>query len=45
MSDKKSLYKTPDVRIVDMAVTEALLTASAGATLPGVQQDEMEYEF
>ena len=45
MSDKKSLYKTPDVRIVDMEVTKALLTASAGATLPGVQQDEMEYEF
>lgn len=45
MSDNKSLYKTPDVRIVDMAVTKALLTASAGATLPGVQQDEMEYEF
>lgn len=45
MSDKKSLYKTPDVRIVDMAVTEALLTASAGATLPGVEEEELDYDF
>lgn len=45
MSNKKLFYETPKGRIVEMVVTTALLTASAGATLPGVQEEEMEYEF
>ena len=45
MSNKKSPYKTPNVRIVELVVTKTLLTATMGATLPGVDEEEMDNEF
>lgn len=45
MSNKKLEYKTPNAWIVKMAPNKAMLTASMGATLPGVTEEEMDYDF
>ena len=41
----KRIYETPDVDIVELACGEPFLAASAGANLPGVTEDELEFEF
>ena len=41
----KRIYETPDVDIVELACTEPFLAASAGANLPGVSEDELDFEF
>ena len=41
----KRIYETPDVDIVELACVEPFLAASAGANLPGVTEDELEFEF
>ena len=41
----KRIYETPDVDIVELACMEPFLAASVGADLPGVSEDELEFEF
>ena len=41
----KRIYETPDVEIVELACMEPFLAASAGANLPGVTEDELDFEF
>ena len=41
----KRIYETPDVDIVELACMEPFLAASAGADLPGVAEDELDFEF
>lgn len=43
-NDKKS-YVTPNVRTVLRTCSEAILTASPGATLPGVGEDLIEETY
>ena len=45
MSNKKSIYRTPDARIVEMELTLALLTASSKADISGVEEDELDFLF
>ena len=41
----KRIYETPDVDIVELACMEPFLAASAAADLPGVSEDELDFEF
>ena len=41
----KRIYETPEVDIVELACMEPFLAASAGAYLPDVSEDELEFEF
>ena len=41
----KRIYETPDVDIVELACMEPFLAASAGANLPKVTEDELDFEF
>ena len=41
----KRIYETPDVEIVELACMEPFLAASAGANLPNVTEDELDFEF
>ena len=41
----KRIYETPDVDIVELACMEPFLAASADADLPGVSEDELDFEF
>ena len=45
ITNKKRIYETPDVEIVELACVEPFLAASAGATLPGVTEEELDFEF
>ena len=42
---KEKTYVTPKVRVVISAAYEAILTASAGASLPGVEEVNEEFIF
>ena len=41
----KRIYETPDVEVVELACMEPFLAASAGADLPGVSEDELDFEY
>ena len=41
----KRIYETPDVDIVELACMEPFLAASAGAGLPGVAEEDLDFEF
>ena len=41
----KRIYETPEVDIVELACMEPFLAASAGAGLPGVAEEELDFEF
>lgn len=41
----KRIYETPDVDIVEMACMEPILAASAGADLPSVSEEVLDFEF
>ena len=41
----KRIYETPEVDIVELACMEPFLAASAGANLPNVTEDELDFEF
>lgn len=41
----KRIYETPDVDIVELASAEAFLATSAGADLPGVAEEVLDFEF
>ena len=45
MSEKKLIYRSPNVRIVELVVSKTLLAISAGTTLPGVDEEEIDNEF
>ena len=41
----KRIYETPDVDIVELACMEPFLAASAGAELPDVLEEKLDFEF
>ena len=41
----KRIYETPDVGILELTCMEPFLAASAAADLPGVSEDELDFEF
>lgn len=45
MKTEKQIYKAPDAFVNLLAVTETIIAASAGARLPGVTEDVIDYEF
>lgn len=45
MSNKKLIYKSPSTEIVKMAVAETLLITSPGATIEGVEIEDLDYDF
>ena len=45
MLNTKRIYETPDVDIVELECMEPILAASAGADLPSVSEDVLDFEF
>lgn len=41
----KRIYETPDVGILELTCMEPFLAASAGADLPGVAEEVLDFEF
>ena len=41
----KRIYETPDVDILELTCMEPFLAASLGADLPGVTEEELDFEF